>query len=215
MIKMIDNYKKLSIKKYYELQDIDLKDREEIDIQVEILSILSDMTEDEIMDLPLPEYQKLVKASSFLSTSPTPTKNIPQYIIINGTKYRVLSDIKEFKAGQYIDYNNYLKMDKNIPYVLSTLLIPYNKTYGDYDIMKTIEDISNHLSIIDAISLSAFFLKKWESLTKALLTYLTWKMKRMMRKTKNKREKVMIRKAMREMIILHNTIKNGDGSIMP
>ena len=207
---MIDNYKKLRIKKYYELQDIDLKDREEIDIQVEILSILSDMTEDEIMDLPLPEYQKLVKASSFLSTSPTPTKNIPQYIIINGTKYRVLSDIKEFKTGQYIDYNNYLKMDKNIPYVLSTLLIPYNKTYGDYNIMKTIEDISNHLSIIDALSLSAFFLRKCQSLTKATVIYLAWKLKRMAKKEKNPMVKEKMMKAVAEMNTLKTSIKDGD-----
>lgn len=210
---MIDNYKKLSIRKYIELQEMELEGREEIDVQVNILSILNDMTEDEICDLPLDEYKKLVVASSFLKTPPVPNDKIADTITINKTKYNVIKNIKKLTAGQYIDYQNYIKNKdlKMLPYILSVFIIPDGKKYGD-NLEETIEDIYN-LSIIDAISLSAFFLRKWESLTKATLIYLIWKMKLMMKKEKNKKVKEQMKIAIQKLNMLRNTIKDGVGLI--
>lgn len=210
---MIDNYKKLSIRKYIELQEMELEGREEIDVQVNILSILNDMTEDEICDLPLDEYKKLVVASSFLKTPPVPNDKIADTITINKTKYNVIKNIKKLTAGQYIDYQNYIKNKdlKMLPYILSVFIIPDGKKYGD-NLENTIEDIYN-LSIIDALSLSAFFLRKWESLTKATLIYLIWKMKWMMKKEKNPMVKEQMKIATQKLTMLRNTIKDGVGLV--
>lgn len=208
---MIDNYKKLNVKKYLELQSIDIEGKEEIDVQVSILSILYDMTEDDVLNLPIPEYKKLVQSSSFLINPPIPYNNIPDTISINNKKYKVIKDIKKMTAGQYIDYQNYItdKTPKILPYLLSCFLIPQNKKYGE-DLEEVINDIG-YLSILDAISLSAFFLKKWESSTRATLIYLIWKMKRMMKKEKNEIVKEQMKMAIQKMTMLKNTIKGGDG----
>lgn len=210
---MIDNYKKLNVRKYIELQSIDIEGKEEVDIQVNILSILYDMSEDEILELPIPEYKKLVIGSSFLLTPPTPYDKIPDTIIINNKKYSVIKDIKKMSAGQYIDYQNYIKdkSPKMIPFLLTCFLIPNGKKYGE-DIEEVLEDINN-LSILDAISLSAFFLKKWESLTKATVTYLAWKLKRIAKKEKNPIVKEKMMKAVAEMNTLKTFIKGG-GSLI-
>lgn len=210
---MIDNYKKLNVRKYIELQSIDIEGKEEVDIQVNILSILYDMSEDEILELPIPEYKKLVIGSSFLLTPPTPYDKIPDTIIINNKKYSVIKDINKMSAGQYIDYQNYIqdKSPKMIPFLLSCFLIPNGKKYGE-DIEEVLEDINN-LSILDATSLSAFFLKKWESLTKATVTYLAWKLKRMAKKEKNPIVKEKMMKAVAEMNTLKTFIKGGGFSI--
>lgn len=207
---MIDNYKKLSIRKYIELQEMELEGREEIDVQVNILSILNDMTEDEICDLPLDEYKKLVIASSFLKTPPVPNDKIADTITINKTKYKVIKNIKKLTAGQYIDYQNYIKNKdlKMLPYILSVFIIPDGKKYGD-NLENTIEDIYN-LSIIDALSLSAFFLRKCQNLTKATVIYLAWKLKRMAKKEKNPMVKEKMMKAVAEMNTLKTSIKDGD-----
>lgn len=210
---MIDNYKKLNVSKYIELQNIDIEGKEEVDIQVNILSILYDMSEDEILELPIPEYKKLVVGSSFLTTPPTPYDKIPDTIIINKKKYSVIKDIKKMSAGQYIDYQNYIKdkSPKMLPFLLSCFLIPNGKKYGD-GLEEVLEDINN-LSILDAISLSAFFLKKWESLTKATLIYLIWRMKWMMKKEKNPIVKEQMKIAVQKLTMLRNTIKNGVGLV--
>ena len=210
---MIDNYKKLSIRKYIELQEMELEGREEIDVQVNILSILNDMTEDEICELPLDDYKKLVVASSFLKTPPVPNDKIADTITLNKTKYNVIKNIKKMTAGQYIDYQNYIKNKdlKMLPYILSCFIIPDGKKYGN-NLENTIEDIYN-LSIIDALSLSAFFLRKWESLTKATLIYLIWKMKWMMKKEKNEKVKEQMKIATQKLTMLRNTIKDGVGLV--
>lgn len=210
---MIDSYDKLTLGKFLELRQMDITGMEEIDIQVNIIAILNDMDEEDVINLPLPEYQKLAKQSVFLTSQPTPQNKLPKILKLNGKEYNVVTDVKNMTAGQYIDYQTYIsyKEEKYLPHILSCIIIPKGEKYGQTDIMTTIKTIEEYLPISVAVSLSAFFLNRWQSLTKATLTYLILRMKMMMRKTKNKREKVMMRKAMREMITLKNSIKNGVG----
>lgn len=210
---MIDNYDKLPLGKFLELRDIDMEGMGEIDLQVAIISILSDISEDDIMDMPIPEYKKLVSKTRFLTTQPTPQKKVPKTISMDGKEYDVILEVERMSAGQYIDYQTYIgyREERYLPHILSTIIIPKGEKYGQTDLASTIKTIEEHLPISVAVSLSAFFLNKWRSLTKATLTYLTLKMRLMMMKTKNKREKAMMRKAMREMATLKNSIKDGVG----
>lgn len=210
---MIDNYDKLPLGKFLELRDMDMEGMGEIDIQVAIISILSGISEDDIMDMPIPEYKKLVSKTKFLTTQPTPNKKVPNTISMDGKEYDVILEVERMSAGQYIDYQTYIgyREERYLPHILSTIIIPKGEKYGQTDLASTIKTIEEHLPISVAVSLSAFFLNKWRSLTKATLTYLILKMRMMMMKTRNKREKVMMRKAMREMATLKNSIKDGVG----
>lgn len=214
---MIDSYDKLTLGKFLELRQMDITGMEEIDIQVNIIAILNDMDEDEVINLPLQEYQKLVRQSVFLTSQPTPQNKIPKSLKLNGKQYDVVSDVKDMTAGQYIDYQTYLgyKDEKYLPHILSTIIIPKGEKYGDTDILEVVKTIKEYLPISVAVSLSAFFLNKWQSLTKATLTYLILKMKMMMRREKNMRVKVQMRQALRRMTTLRNLIKDGDGLVLP
>lgn len=206
---MIDSYNKLTIGKFIELQDMDYTGMSEIDIQVKIISILAEIDEDAVMDLPLPEYKELASATKFLSTPPKYEAKLPKKIVIEGREFNVVSDIKKMTAGQYIDYQTYigLKDNKYLPHILSCFVIPKGEKYGDSNTEEIIQLFTDKLNILSALSISAFFLHKWQSLTKATLLYLTWKLKRMKKKEKNKEVKEKMEKA----ISLLNTIRSGDG----
>ena len=212
---MIDNYNKLSIGKFMEIQDIDFTGMEEIDIQVSLIAILNDMTEDEVMDLPLNDYKDCVRKLKFLATKPEPKTKIPKAVKLGGKEYTVIKDIKEMTAGQYIDYQNYLshKENKYLPHILSCFIIPKGEKYGDSNLMEIIEIIKTELPIGIALNMSAFFLKKWESLTKGTLTYLGLKMKWMMRKEKNQEVKKKMQMAIKNLTTLRNSIDSGVGLI--
>lgn len=212
---MIDNYNKLSIGKFMEIQDIDFTGMEEIDIQVSLIAILNDMTEDEVMDLPLNDYKDCVRKLKFLATKPEPKNKVPKAVKLDGKEYTVIKDIKEMTAGQYIDYQNYLshKDNKYLPHILSCFIIPKGEKYGDSNLMEIIEIIKTELPIGIALTMSAFFLKKWESLTKGTLTYLGLKMKWMMRKEKNQEVKKKMQMAIKNLTTLRNSIDSGVGLI--
>ena len=212
---MIDNYNKLSIGKFMEIQDIDFTGMEEIDIQVSLIAILNDMTEDEVMDLPLNDYKDCVRKLKFLATKPEPKNKVPKAVKLDGKEYTVIKDIKEMTAGQYIDYQNYLthKDNKYLPHILSCFIIPKGEKYGDSNLMEIIEIIKTELPIGIALTMSAFFLKKWESLTKGTLTFLGLKMKWMMKKEKNQEVKKKMQMAIKNLTTLRNSIDSGVGLI--
>lgn len=212
---MIDSYKDLNIGKFLEIRNIDLTDKEEIDIQVALISILADMTEDEVLELPIPEYRKMVAKMSFLFTPPDVKEKLPKKVMINGEEYTVVDEVKKMRTGQFIDYESYISKDDSenmLPYILSCILIPKGKTYGnDYDLEATVKDITEHLPIETALSIARFFFRKSQSLIRATLTYLGWMMKKRMRKAKTEAEKVKMMKTVQQTALLSNLVKSGDG----
>lgn len=212
---MIDNYDKLPIGKFMELQAIDYANMEEIDIQVAIISILTDMDEDDILDLPINEYKKLAQATSFLTQPPKQNAQIPKKIVMDGREYYVISKVEDMSAGQYIDYQTYLgyKDDKYLPHILSCIIIPKGEKYGESDIATIIKTIQEELPITTATSISAFFLRKWELLTRGTLAYLVLKMKWKIWREKNPIVKEKMKEAMEAMVLLKSSLKNGGGLI--
>lgn len=214
---MIDSYDKLTIAKYKELTE--LQTDNEIDTVIEILSILTDISSEEISTLPIPEFKALVKKISFLKEKPNVPKRIPNSITINGKKYDIDTDAKNMSVGQYIDYKDYIKdqdsMIDNLNYILSVFLIPHGHKYNDgYNLDEVAEEIDKNLSITMALAISNFFFRKSEKFINAFLTYLLWKMRRTMRKEKDKELKMTMKKAIQETQELRDLLKDGYGLIM-
>ena len=64
---IIDSYNKLTLGKYMEIQEVSRNESlEDIDKQVQILSILTGVAEEEILHLPIQDYKELVAKSAFL-----------------------------------------------------------------------------------------------------------------------------------------------------
>lgn len=211
---MINDYKDLKIGKFQELQKVDWESMEEIDVQVTLISILSDMTEGEVLSLPLTEYSKLASQTKFLENQPKPKKRLPNKITMNGNEYVLIKEVSDMTTGQYIDYNQYLTSnDVNtlLPHILSCFIIPKGKKYGDYNVDDVVNEIKENLSVEEALGIANFFTKKFRSSTKAILLYLDWKMKRMAKKTKDETVKEKTSEARMALHSLQDLIKNGDG----
>lgn len=206
---MINNYKDLTLEKYIELYELDIHGMEEIDIQSNIIAILSDMTVDEILDLPIPQYKKLAQQTAFLTAQPQVKARKINKIYINGKEYNVLDKIEKMTTGQYIDYQTYLKKNdvKMLPYILSCLIIPSGEKYGDTD---TIEQIKQ-MTVEEALTISNFFMNKSLTLIKGTLRYLEYMMKRKMKKVKEETLKQQMTEAIQKLHSLQNSLKNGVG----
>lgn len=194
---MIDNYNSLTIKKYLDIKEVLEMNTEEIDKQVSLIAILADMDENDVYNLPLPEFQELNEKTAFLNELPQ-TRNYPKTKYkLGGLELETVLDMRDVTAGQYIDYQTFVKdSDKYLVELLSVFLVPKGKKYNDgYDILEVQNAIRENLSIVEAISMSAFFLMLCESLIKATVQSSIKKLKRMMRKEKDKKVKAEYQKA--------------------
>ena len=204
---MIDSYKTLTLEKYEELMKIDIE-QEEVDIQANMISILSSIPLNDVYELPLTKYMELAAKTKFLTTPPTPT-DIKKTYKLNGNEYVVLKSVKDMITAQYIDYQNYLQQKADLAYILSCFLIPKNNKYGEYDIDSIIEDI-RQISVEEALSISNFFTKQFLSLTRATLYCLEKQMKKQM-KQMDETQKPKMEIAIHNLHTLRYSLRNGDG----
>lgn len=209
---MINNYKDLTIEKYIELYELDIQGLTELDIQSNIIAILSDLTVDEVLDLPIPQYKKLAQQTAFMTVPPQVKARKINKVKINNKSYKVLDKVEDMTTGQYIDYQSYIQKNevKMLPYILSCLIIPEGEKYGDSD---TIGDIKQ-MSVEEALIISNFFIKQSLTLTRTILRYLEWKMKKMKKKTKEETMKQKIEEAITKLHLLQNSLKDGAGLVM-
>ena len=187
---MITAYKDLTIKKYKEIMAISDMETEDIDKQVKLISILSDFTEDDVYNLPLDKYGEYVDNLSFLFKEPKPLTRLPDTITLGDVKYIVLKRVDRMTAGQYIDLQTYMKENLGVEYILSTILIPKGKRYGDYDPIDVVSDISEYLDVETAMGIAFFLHKKLEYTIRGSLRYLDWMMRILKRKNPKIKEKL-------------------------
>lgn len=184
---MIDNYNKLTIGKYLEVKELLSEDMDALEQQASLIAVLNDMDENDVLDLPLGTYNKLLQSLGFLMELPKPRQAPPTKYKIDGIEYDVMLNIQDMTIAQYIDYQTFLKDgDKYIVELLSVFIIPRGHKYNDgYDIADVQKKIREKLSIIDAVTLSAFFLSISQALISSTVRYSIKRMKRLMRKEKN------------------------------
>ena len=166
---MIDNYKSLPLGKYLDICRV-CKDEslEEIERQVKILSILSDMTEEEILHLPIPKYKEMVVASRFLEDVDKNRHKAARLYIVGKWKLLPTMDYRKMETAQYVDFQTFAPMvETHMAELLSCLLVPVGCRYNEgYDILEVQQALKDNLSVTDALSLSAFFLTRFKGLIK-------------------------------------------------
>lgn len=214
---MIDSYDKLTIGKYRELMALD-NDVDDVTKGINILSVLSDYTEEELYDMPLDDFSKLMAKTSFLqrNVEKTDWKKLGKQLVINGKKYDVIKEARKMTAGQYIDYREYTKDSEKfmdmLPFILTVFLIPSGMKYGNgYDTSELAQEFNDHLDIKTALSISDFFLHQSKVSMMTSILSLKWMMKRMMKKEKNQEIKEKIQIAVERMDYLESLLKSGDG----
>lgn len=203
---MIDCYEKMTIGTYQEVQAILNSTEDDMEIKTELVALLNNMEVDDVLELPLTTFNHLLQGIGFLFEMPKTRQVLTKYKL-GGMELETMTDIHNMTAGQFIDYQTFIKdTEKYTVELLSIFLIPKGKKYNDgYDIIEVQNIIRDNLSIVDAISLSAFFLEWYKSLSMATLNCLKKKMKKMLKKERNQEAKAKMEEA---LILLE---KSGDG----
>ena len=208
---IIDNYNKLTLGKYIEIQEISRNESlEDIDKQVQILSILTGEAEEEILHLPIVEYKELVARSAFLNPETINVHPVAKRYLVGGFELIPVRDFRKIETCQYIDFQTYAPdMDKYLVEFLSVILVPKGHRYNEgYDILEVQRAIREEMSVADGISIAGFFLTWCRKSIKDSLNYS----RRMAEgiKDKTKREEILHRIEEQEKLLE----TSGDGSQM-
>lgn len=208
---MIKNYTQLPINKYNKIVAISETEQSIHERNLALLSVLSDTDEDTLLELPITEFNDMMKQAAFLlePIPPMKARRVASSYQVGDFTLCPMLDVTRWKAGQYIDFQTFNK-GENIVGMLSTILIPKGKTYNkDYDIAEVIRAIGDELSIVDAQVVSAFFLRKCESLIKGMLIYSGW----MCRSIKNRQQRKQMRQKIQQAKKMVASLQSGGGYI--
>lgn len=194
---MIDSYAKLPIGKYLELCRIDpaLPD---IDRQVEMVSILTDIPADDLFNMPVTDYSALAVKTGFLGEElPQPQERVMKEYRLGDFVLVPHVDVRKMTTAQFVDFQAYVKdPDKYFVEILTVFLIPKGCKYNNgYDVMQVRDVISDNLSILLAQDLRAFFFGRCRDYAKAIQIYLTWQARKIRNKEKREEMKKLISQA--------------------
>lgn len=202
---MITGYNNLPISKYQRILEVLKTRKDDIDAHAAILAILNDKTEEEVLNLPLADYQRLSENAAFL------LEEMPKFKGRVSKEYRIgdmvlvpTTNVKKFTAAQYIDYQTLIKEEGKLIELVSVVLIPKGHSYMEgYDIADVHETIGQ-MPVQDVAELSAFFLKKFQSSINYSLICLELHLRMMFSKEERKGMMMVVRD-------LRNLLKDGDG----
>ena len=191
---MIDNYESMPFEMFKRLLKACEEATDDTQRTVSVLAILTGKSEDEILNLSLSEYGRLAQIAQFIGTAP---HNVPvrlEYKLGDMVLVPTLR-IKDMTAGQFIDFQQYVKdEDKDIE-LLSCLMIPKGHNYMDgYDVEEVQKTLRQHLLTRDAIALKSFFIVSSVASLPRILTSseeLRKKLTREQRREMRRAERVM------------------------
>ena len=190
---MIDSYKSLPIGDYQEILALCKDDGlEELDRQVKILSILTRIGEDELLDLPIQEFKVMTSRMGFLERDlPTEVTRLEESYRIGEFDLVPVIDMRKISTAQYIDFQSFHQagFEEHFVEILSCILIPKGRKYNqDYDIIEVQDAIRRDLNVHDGASIYAFFIFSCRESIKDTLTFSLQETKKI--KDKAKREKI-------------------------
>lgn len=186
------NWTNISIEEYIELQDVVLENEEELEQEDIVLREIQILYHIDPLTLDLPKFRKYVESLRFMS-QPMPNMKIKDRYNLGGNIYYLHKKLEQFKVGQYIDYQRIMQTKKGIdayPEFLALFITAEEDgTYGDgYDVAQVIADIRKYMSIADATSIAAFFLKSCKMFTALSLLYSNRKARKTIKDRKKRKE---------------------------
>ena len=101
---MINSYKELTIRKYRELVSLEKEGDDDVEYGVDILSILSDIEPEDLLELPL-DYKSYVSRENFLEILPY---ILTVFLVPDGHKYNNGYDIAELAK----EFDNNIELPK-------------------------------------------------------------------------------------------------------
>ena len=195
------DWSNISIQEYIDLQSLLLDNEEGLEQEDLIMREIQILYDRNPYTMSLPEFKKCVDGLKFLQKE-MPKMKVKDHYNLNGNIYYLHKSLSEFKMGQYIDYERIMKSGKGIDvyadFIALFLTPDKDDSYGDgYDVATVIKEIRQYMSIADACSIAAFFLR----LSKAYTVASLWSsMQKATKAMKNRKEKKALRKKMKELM---------------
>ncbi len=198
----------ISIQQYIELQDLVLVNEEELEQEDIVLREIQILYHVDPLTLDLPKFKKYVESLKFMS-QPMPNMKLKNKYNLGGNIYYLHKRLEQFKVGQFIDYQRIMQTKKGVdayPEFIALFLTPEEDgAYGDgYDVAQATSDIRKYMSIADASSIAAFFLRQSKLYIVLSLLYSQLKARKTI---KDKKTRKMMKK---KTIQLTSLVMNGD-----
>ncbi len=192
---IIDNYRKLPIGKYIDIVRLCETEMDEVDRKVKIVGILTGLTDDEVLALPLTDFTECCAKARFID-QPCPETLIPSVsksYPVGGFNLVPVTDMRKVTTAQYIDFLTFSKdKEHNIVEMLSCFLVPKGMDYNEgYDILDVHNAIKEEMSVAEVLAVLAFFFGSWTRSIHSTLSYLERKTRRL--KDKEAKERMMSR----------------------
>ena len=204
-MKIIDNYRDLSIGMYLDICEIDRReDIEELHKQVQIISLLTGEEEEDIYNLPLEDYKELSAKTAYLRKPYDGEVLMAKVYRVGEWVLSPVQDFRKITTAQYIDFQTFSKEgERRVVEILSTMLVPKGKKYNqDYDVLELQKDLREHMSVVDALTLFAFFFVQFNQLIRDSL--ISCKEEARLIPDKKKREQIMKELERTEALLARN-----------
>ena len=210
-MKIIDNYRKLPIGKYNEIVKLCETEMDEVDRKVSIVAILTGLTEDEVLALPITDFTECCAKAKFIDL-PCPETLIPSVsksYPVGGFNLVPVTDMRKVTTAQYIDFITFSKdKEHNIVEMLSCFLVPKGMDYNEgYDILDVHKAIKEEMSVAEVLALLAFFFNGWLRSIRNILSCSG----RMVRKIKDRETRKMLAAKIQDLL---DSFPGGDGTPM-
>lgn len=197
-IKIKNNWDEITWRQYEQLEQILSSDIPSDFKTVHIVSLLTGLSVNQVENMQVTEFQKLLPHLEFLKTEPETHYHKFEYTI-NDREYIFKGKIDEITTAMYIDYSAYMKEeDKDVVKLLSVFFIPKGHEYNDgYDMEQVQSDIGD-LCWLDVRAMS-FFFRLWLATFMDILKSSLQKSLKKTMKGKTRAEKKEIKKQIKEL----------------
>jgi len=124
----VKSWKDVTIEMYQELSNIESGN--DISVIINKISILVDTDQEEIRNLPVPEFRKLTEDISWVANDPT--KEVKIKFEIDGKKYGMIPDLNFITTGEWADIEAWKdESNENLHLIAALLYRPITKEDGD------------------------------------------------------------------------------------
>lgn len=192
----------------YDINGLHISEEEKI---IKITALLAGMKEEELMTMPLVDSKELIAQTHFMYEEPK-RHHVRRRYKLGDRTYTLMRDTSEMTTAQYINYQAIVGRPVNeiLPNLMAIVLVPEGEKYGDSNENDIIDDILNHLSIEDALSVADFFTRSFEKSMRRMLRYSDGIMKAALL-TAKKEDKEKIRAMALELKLVTDALRSEYG----
>jgi hypothetical protein len=144
-----------------------------LDTEVELAALLTDLTTDQVRELPLPVFKEVIRKATFLKD--LPKGKIKETYKLGEYTYLPELQIKDWTSGRFIDFMELTKREDDISLFIACVLTPKGMKYNERNLLDVQQDVLNHMSVEDAMGIVNFFLNLSNAFLQTTQDYLKQK----------------------------------------